>query len=206
MSKSVPPGKFVVLAAIDSIDSENVVRVAARFAAQVSGGELNLVHVIGLPPAGGPSTTAALDEGRQRLENVGRAAVDVYTATIIGHLAVGDPTREILRVAAHLKADLIVVGTHGRKGLDRLVLGSVAEHIVRRASCPVLVVRDKNYELRNEPEAEIEPPCPDCVAVQKASNGAKMWCARHSQPHPHGHAMYEIPEAFALGSSIIRPE
>jgi nucleotide-binding universal stress UspA family protein len=53
----------------------------------------------------------------------------------------GDAVDEILRVARDADADLIVLGTHGRTGLGRLLMGSVAEQVVRRAPCPVLVVK-----------------------------------------------------------------
>ncbi len=53
----------------------------------------------------------------------------------------GDPAIEILRVAEETHCDLIVMGTHGRTGLGRVLMGSVAEQIVRRACCPVLTVR-----------------------------------------------------------------
>jgi nucleotide-binding universal stress UspA family protein len=56
-------------------------------------------------------------------------------------LAEGEPAAEILRVAREYHCDLIVLGTHGRTGLDRLLLGSVAEQVIRRAACPVLTVR-----------------------------------------------------------------
>ena len=61
------------------------------------------------------------------------------------HVRVGISEDEILRLAADLAADLIVLGTHGRRGLRALVLGSVAESVVRRAECAVLVVRSKQY-------------------------------------------------------------
>jgi nucleotide-binding universal stress UspA family protein len=53
----------------------------------------------------------------------------------------GDAADVICKEAADRGADVIVVGTHGRTGLKRLFLGSVSEHVVRRAPCPVLVVR-----------------------------------------------------------------
>lgn len=53
----------------------------------------------------------------------------------------GEPAAEILKAAAEYPADLIVMGTHGRGGLSRLVLGSVAETVLRHAPCPVLTVR-----------------------------------------------------------------
>ncbi|HKB04650.1 MAG TPA: universal stress protein [Gemmataceae bacterium] len=53
----------------------------------------------------------------------------------------GSATGEILAAAAEFKADLIVMGTHGRTGIGRLVLGSVAEEVLRKAPCPVLTVK-----------------------------------------------------------------
>jgi nucleotide-binding universal stress UspA family protein len=53
----------------------------------------------------------------------------------------GEAAAEILRVAAEAKADLIVLGTHGRSGLSRLLMGSVAEDVLRKAPCPVLTVK-----------------------------------------------------------------
>jgi nucleotide-binding universal stress UspA family protein len=56
-------------------------------------------------------------------------------------LAKGDPASSIIRVAKEQPCDLIVVGTHGRTGLRRALLGSVAEQVMRGAPCPVLVVK-----------------------------------------------------------------
>jgi quercetin dioxygenase-like cupin family protein len=57
------------------------------------------------------------------------------------HLAEGDPPEEVLRLSQALRCDLIVMGTHGRTGLARLLTGSIAEAVLRNAVCPVLVVR-----------------------------------------------------------------
>lgn len=75
----------------------------------------------------------------QGMERLTAARPDVR----FGHLAVmrGDPRDGILEVAESLKPDLIVIGTHGRWGFARLVLGSVAEHVLRRAACPVMTLR-----------------------------------------------------------------
>jgi nucleotide-binding universal stress UspA family protein len=56
-------------------------------------------------------------------------------------LGEGDAPTQILEVATDIKAGLIVMGTHGRTGLGRLLLGSVAEQVLRKATCPVLTVR-----------------------------------------------------------------
>jgi nucleotide-binding universal stress UspA family protein len=105
---------------------------------------------------------------------------------VVTHLLTGSPAHEIIWLAAHLDADLIVVGTHGRRGVRHLLLGSVAEQVVKTAGCPVLVERAKSHPLEWR-EPEIEPPCPDCVAHRKATNGAELWCKRHSGHHPHAH-------------------
>lgn len=56
----------------------------------------------------------------------------------------GVPYEEILRKATEVNASMIVLGTHGRQGLDHLIFGSTAERVVRSASCPVLTVRLPN--------------------------------------------------------------
>jgi nucleotide-binding universal stress UspA family protein len=62
-----------------------------------------------------------------------------------------DPRRAILDQAEKWKADLIVVGSHGREGLDRLLIGSVAEHVARHAGCSVKIVRLPGNRSPTEP-------------------------------------------------------
>ncbi len=57
-------------------------------------------------------------------------------------LTMGDPAAEIVRIAEEEKADMVVLGTHGRTGMSRLLMGSVAEAVVRRSPAPVLVYRE----------------------------------------------------------------
>jgi nucleotide-binding universal stress UspA family protein len=59
----------------------------------------------------------------------------------------GSAFAEITEAARTLKADLIILATHGHTGLKHVVLGSTAERVVRHASCPVLVVREKEHEF-----------------------------------------------------------
>ena len=66
-------------------------------------------------------------------------------STVTGHLEMGDPAAEVLRMVSALEADLLVVGTHDYVGFERFLLGSVAETIMRKAGCPVLVVRAKAH-------------------------------------------------------------
>jgi len=66
------------------------------------------------------------------------------TPPALEFLETGKPSVKIVEAAKCWPADLVVIGSHGREGLGRLLLGSVAESVVRHASCPVLVVRSRN--------------------------------------------------------------
>ena len=68
-------------------------------------------------------------------------------------LTMGDPAGEVVRMAADENAEMIILGTHGRTGMTRLLMGSVAEAIVRRAPCPVLVYRETAEKLAHKKAA-----------------------------------------------------
>lgn len=71
-------------------------------------------------------------------KQAGRAGVKAKSA-----LVDGEPSRQILRQAVSKRADLLVIGTHGRTGFSRFLLGSVAERVAATAKCPVLTVRGR---------------------------------------------------------------
>jgi nucleotide-binding universal stress UspA family protein len=77
--------------------------------------------------------------------------------TIEHRLLEGDPATVIVETAAETGADIIVMGTHGRAGLSRLVMGSVAEEVLRRAPCPVLTIRDRIVERFSVAAPAAEP-------------------------------------------------
>jgi nucleotide-binding universal stress UspA family protein len=118
--------------------------------AQTFGAKLLLLHVIELPayPVEGivPSTmgTTLIDD-LQRQASLDLAQVlrepPKATVEVSRQVVVGIPYRKIVEVAEAAKADLIVMATHGRTGLSHLVVGSVAERVVRTAPCPVLTIR-----------------------------------------------------------------
>lgn len=76
-----------------------------------------------------------------QLEAAKQSAIAGGAPNVRSALLQGDPAREILQYAEERKHDLIVMGTHGRAGITRIVLGSVAANVLRAASCPVLTVR-----------------------------------------------------------------
>lgn len=62
------------------------------------------------------------------------------------HARIGRPAEEILELAREVGADMIFIGSHGKTGLERMLLGSTSERVVREALCPVMVVRPKTYK------------------------------------------------------------
>ena len=71
-------------------------------------------------------------------------------------LVEGETATEILRLGQEMKCDLIVLGTHGRTGLGRLLMGSVAERVVRKARCPVLTVKTPSPDSPSSQDAASE--------------------------------------------------
>ena len=69
---------------------------------------------------------------------------------------VGDPGKEIVDLAESLRANMIIMPSHGRKGLSRLLLGSVAERVLRLASCPVLILRGPSQQTEENVDEAIK--------------------------------------------------
>ena len=119
------------------------VRVAAELAREYKA-TVYLLHVVHLhlAPETARSSGEAETAAKTKLELIGHQKLKVGTPYEILVMP-GDPAVEVLQMAVKLGIDLIVMATHGRKGLRRLVLGSVAERVVREAPCPVLTVKPK---------------------------------------------------------------
>ena len=116
--------------------------------AGTEGATNGVVLHVGRPPLshlGGPTPVPPLpaEWGREELEKqLRQRTVPDLPAGLEHRLAFAeDVGAEVLRLADEVRCDLIVLGTHGRTGLGRLLMGSVAEQVVRRAHCPVLTVR-----------------------------------------------------------------
>jgi nucleotide-binding universal stress UspA family protein len=140
--------------------------------ARTHGAELDFLYVVNtasfanLPmETSWESVTSMLrDEGESALQAAeDRAVADDCVTTI----AEGPPSREIVAYADEADCDLIVMGTHGRGGLNRLILGSVAERVVRSSAVPVLTVRVGEAGRRREVPAEESPVTVD-PAVSEA--------------------------------------
>jgi universal stress protein A len=117
--------------------------------ARDSGAKLVIVHVEEPPTLYGGGEMyygmpePATEDLRRMLEEVVPTDPSV---SYEHHLVTGDPASAVLRLAESEAVDMIVLGTHGRTGLMRLLMGSVAEAIVRRATCPVLTFREPSQK------------------------------------------------------------
>ncbi len=113
---------------------------------------LLVVHVIPeqLIPVGGVMTPPPAEEYIQAREYLAQIQSSDPKVRLERRLLTGEPVEEICRLAEETQAGLIVLGTHGRTGLSRLLMGSVAEHVVRTAACPVLTVRTPVYLVKRQ--------------------------------------------------------
>jgi len=141
------PIRHILVATDFSHDANRAVATAGELARALSA-KLTLLHVVQMPSyaffGGGafvPSpelTSDIINDAKRWLaaarDRLGGIAVDIVCLD-------GDPGSLILRWAEEHAPDLIVVGTHGRRGVRRLVIGSVADHVMRAAPCPVMTVR-----------------------------------------------------------------
>jgi universal stress protein A len=133
------------------IDFSQASERALDYACSLASGLGAKVHVVNALDASLPELTITLTDAMlESLRDGARTAlnklVDPRRVLVpFGEIAVkiGDPRDVILAEAETLHIDLIVMGTHGRRGLSRVFLGSVAEDVSRRSPCPVLLVRMK---------------------------------------------------------------
>lgn len=131
-----------------SADAEAAVAYALRLA-DAFGASVQLLHVVEDPIAAGVWSSEVYTAEIAGLQiNLVRDAEERLRdyaaekgATVTGEVRIGPAARVILQFAKDTGVDLIVMGTHGRTGLAHAVMGSVAERVVRLASCPVLTLR-----------------------------------------------------------------
>ena len=133
---------------------------ALLFACEIAekfGAELHVLHVVHDPAVAHPEiglSMLPLSEFREEIENTARTKLDELTEldshpnlTITRELRIGTPFIEIVRYTKDNGIDLVVVGTHGRNALAQMLIGSVAEKVVRKAPCTVLAVRHPDHEF-----------------------------------------------------------
>ena len=163
-----------ILVPVDfSAHSDLALRYATTMAERF-GATVEALHVVEDPFVSGAWSTGAIAPNvpelladlvraaRAKLDDMSAAAASKglrLTTTVLTTVVTGEPADSISDYATTGKFDLIVMGTHGRRGLSHALLGSVAERVVRKAPCPVLTVRDM------APDARQEPPVVSAAAV-----------------------------------------
>jgi nucleotide-binding universal stress UspA family protein len=150
-----PPSKAVrrVLAPIDFSNASEVAVQHAKEIALTYGAEVDLLHVVQEPvypsaygyEAAAFPTAEVIDSVEAQLGEMAREQIG-YEHVMI-EARTGDPGGQILDYTAENEIDLIVIATHGRTGLNRMLLGSVAERVLRRSPVPVFIVKPDQNSL-----------------------------------------------------------
>jgi nucleotide-binding universal stress UspA family protein len=107
------------------------------------GARVVVLHVVEAPASHGEIVARRQDDGFEKplLKRLHEIHAPEQNVRVEHRLEEGDDVKTILRVADEIGAGLIIMGTHGRTGLSRVLMGSVAEQVVRQARCPVLTLK-----------------------------------------------------------------
>lgn len=214
---------YVIVVGIDySSTGDLALSRAFEVATEKRHAEVHIIHVLqtfgALAPfdlglGGSGLDPAVMARASEQLRKYADKKLQEYKASVpseggklferaVSHLRLESPTHEIAQLASDLEADLVIVGTHGRRGASRLLLGSVAEGVVRLAPCPVLVVRPKAADEQDQAAPKIEPPCPRCVERRRATGGNELWCEQHQERHGPRHTYHSVDRFAGEGPKI----
>lgn len=205
---------YAVLVGVDySPNGDLALERAFDFTSSRGIAHVHVVHVQNMAasaPDADPVPGSELDELSRRLLNHVQGVLERWCEAhnrsvpfmqLSTHLRSEPPADAIAQLATDLEADLVVVGTHGRRGARRLLLGSVAEKVVRLSPCAVLVVPPPT-----EPVPQIEPACPRCLETRRTTNGAEFWCEQHRERHGRRHTFhYRAAPGGHHSSLLIHP-
>jgi universal stress protein A len=149
-----------ILCPVDFSDaSRKALNYAHEFALGM-GASITLLHIIDIPI----DAMMGNMQFEESLETAVQEDLDAFRKTLFAEglkveklIEYGNPADKILERASLHDVNLIIMGSHGKKWLSRLILGSVAEAVVRKACCPVLIVKDNEIEFIGEEEKQ--PAC-----------------------------------------------
>ena len=150
-------GQVVVVGVDFEVGGDEAILAALRMVANGFAREVHLLHVLDPRDVIGSVDTSAMETEERVLAEAPTILRDRAQALALNaglgyepervkaHARLGRAVATLLQMAVDYDADLLVVGTHGRRGVEHIMLGSVAEELVRKAHCPVLVARPKDY-------------------------------------------------------------
>jgi nucleotide-binding universal stress UspA family protein len=169
-------GVIRIVVGVDFTDvGDHALDEALRYAVPIEHDELHPVYVIARPDSMKlDELNRFLEDARTRLREhvVARcnALGKQFEQKFVFHVRIGEPGPSLHQVAVDVDADLIIVGTHARRGLPKLLLGSVAEELVRVARVPVMVARPKQLDdLPKTPAPDEARPGEDLHAHRGAT-------------------------------------
>jgi len=168
------PIHTIVMATDFSDESKAAFSLACGLARDY-GARLLTCHIVSYPVSYGElvAIPASEDLYAQAKRQIDQMHVPNENVRVERLVESGDPAQEILALAARESADAIVMGTHGRTGLRRLLMGSVAERVLRNATCPVITVSNPaRFKVAADSYAQDQEKAPPEDVVQAASEGS----------------------------------
>jgi nucleotide-binding universal stress UspA family protein len=151
-----------VITPIDFSDNSKLIAESSAYLAGKFGASLELVFIVQnfedysgffVPQMSMPTLEHDLIEGaEERMASFCLEQADFFTKVGVSevhhHVFMGDVAERIVEFAAEVKGDLIVMGTHGYKGLEKIMFGSVADKVVRSAPCPVMTINPYTCRMK----------------------------------------------------------
>ncbi len=136
-----------IVVPIDFTTSTDKLVTYAKYMTEKLAAVIHFVHVVADYPGdamiGSPFAREYKDKviavSEEKMQNLVQGSRETFPGCT-GEVVYGDPVDKIVEFAENKKADLIVISTHGARGLEKILLGSVAERVLKRAHCPVLVM------------------------------------------------------------------
>ena len=164
------PFRRILVAVDDSKQAGWAVQIASQLA-QPFGSKVGLVHAYHLRPGYSPELAPPVEDVLAEMKDAGEKLLTEHRKAVPAGVTVdellveGEPDQEIVRVANEWKADVVVMGTHGRGRLAQFLVGSTAEGVIRMARCPVLAVAHEPVKhvactCSGEKKAEAAQPSP----------------------------------------------
>jgi nucleotide-binding universal stress UspA family protein len=143
-----------IITPVDFSDNAEMIAKSAAYTASKFGAELHLIFVVQnfedysgffVPPVNLPNLEEELlKSAQQRMDEFVEAKKEAFletgVAAVHSKVLTGDVSEEILHYAREISCDLIIMGTHGYKGLERIMFGSVADKVVKNSCCPVMTI------------------------------------------------------------------